>query len=215
MKDLICVGQVKAAILSGTVKIYIKPGTLITAAAQDLAKEKGLHFVVKDESNLQNSSSDAAAFVQIEPQQENNKELILQLVRQVLQSQGLLAETPYDAAVEGKSGLKVVRGDSVRYHAFDATQRNVNVTCQEVIHPQKSRIRSGFLIVDHSDFKRTLMGYEETDIIMEGQLTIAINGSTYTARQGDVIFIPENADVLWSTAGYAKLFYNRYITGGK
>ena len=69
---------------------------------------------------------------------------------------------------------------------------------------------SGFLTIDHSSFTWTLSRYEETDIILEGSLSITIDGKTYRASQGDVLFIPKDSTVIWNAEDHVKLFYTTY-----
>ena len=129
-------------------------------------------------------------------------------MRQVLLSRGQAAE-PY-IAEKDVSGLKVVRGHSVSYEVFDTGNPVTCVKYQEVVSKAESHMSSGFLTIDHSSFTWTLSGYEETDIILEGSLSITIDGKTYRASQGDVLFIPQDSTVIWNAEDHVKLFYTTY-----
>ncbi len=205
MKSLICVSHVKAAAEAGHHELYVEPGAIITAAASDYARDKGIAFIDK-------KTAPAAPAVQ-EPVAAGgvkglDKGLVAEIVRQVLLSRGQSAR-PYREEKDD-SGLKVVRGHSVTYEVFDTGNPVTKVGYREVISKNESHMSSGFLTIDHSSFTWTLTGYEETDIILEGSLSITINGRTYYASQGDVLFIPKDATVVWNAEDHVKLFYSTY-----
>lgn len=215
VKALICVKQIEQVVSLGNRKICIEPGTLITAAAQDLAKEKGITFEMEDNRSSKKKGSFPAVQTFAGQRKNFDKEFILQLVKEVLKSQGMLVHKPYEATVDRESGLKIVRGNSITYDVLDTKQCNTQVTCQEVIHQNEAQTCAGFLTMNDSTVQWTLSGYEETDMIVEGKVTININGNTYTAQQGDVIFIPEKSDVVWNVDEHVKLFYTRYFANKK
>ena len=47
MKSLICVSHVKEAAEAGQHELYVEPGAIITAAASDYARDKGISFIDK------------------------------------------------------------------------------------------------------------------------------------------------------------------------
>ena len=48
------------------------------------------------------------------------------------------------------------------------------------------------------------------DYVIEGTLTITIDGKTYTAHAGDVLFVPANSKVVWGSPDRARVFYATY-----
>ena len=57
---------------------------------------------------------------------------------------------------------------------------------------------AGFLVIENSKFDWELT-YEEIDYVIEGTLTVEINGKTYTAYPGDVLFVPAGSKVVWGS----------------
>ena len=74
---------------------------------------------------------------------------------------------------------------------------------------ESPNIAAGFLKIIDSTFPWHL-SYDEIDFIMEGDVTIKINGKEYTAYTGDIIYIPKGSDVIWSAKEYTKLLYITY-----
>ena len=52
--------------------------------------------------------------------------------------------------------------------------------------------------------------YDEFEYIIEGTLNITMNGRTLTAKKGDIVFIPKNTKVTWSSDECTKFFYCTY-----
>lgn len=211
MRKLVCAAEVKAAAEDGQKIFCIDRGTIITPAAKDLAKELGVEFTLdsyasENHSCPQSKSNHNAAL---------DRDIIYQVVKTVLTNQ-LLAGTaerviqlPFRTEREPKSGLKIVRGRTVNFENFDTGNPAASVAYREVVCKDESKMSAGFLTIEKSSFDWELC-YEEIDIILEGSLSISINGETYEACQGDVLFVPKGSKVTWSSSGYVKLFYVTY-----
>lgn len=217
MKKLVCAEEVKAAAKNGQKKYRIDCDTIITPSAKDLAKELGVEFTVGSasaavenqcckESGLPKTANQVTAL---------DRDVIYQVVKAVL-TNGLLAsvsapalEKPFLTEGDPKSGLKIVRGRSVQFENFDTGKPGTHAAYREVVSKDDSKMSAGFLTIEKSSFDWEL-GYEEIDIILEGSLSITINGKTYEACQGDVLFVPKGSKVTWSSSGYVKLFYVTY-----
>ena len=46
--------------------------------------------------------------------------------------------------------------------------------------------------------------------MIEGTLTVTIDGTTYTAHAGDVLFVPSGSKVTWGSPNKARVFYATY-----
>jgi ethanolamine utilization protein EutQ len=97
----------------------------------------------------------------------------------------------------------------VKFENFDTGDPRTNVAYREVISKDESHMSAGFLTIEKSSFDWELC-YEEIDVILEGCLSITINGETFDAYQGDVLFIPKGSKVTWRSSGYVKLLYVTY-----
>ena len=203
MKKLICVKDVDLIEQQGQKIIYIDERTIITPAARDAAKIYGIDFSSKQESYK--------ASAPITNNQQIDSEMIYKALN-IMMDKGLLngfmdqlSAPPY-VAEKDNGGLKVVRGNTVRFDKFHTTNPNETVFHQELMCTDESSMRAGFLTIEKSSLEREL-SYDEINYIIEGNLTITINGKTFNAYPGDVVFVPSNSKVVWNSSDQAKLFY--------
>lgn len=212
MKKLISTKDIEALILKGEKVFSIDGSEIITPSAQDLAKNNGIIF------------STEAPEVKVQ-QQEVKKPLNVedmdceQMLNffKVMMDKGLLQQMleclkgkslPFEADTDD-SGLKVVRGSSVKMDVFDTGNPDNKVYFQELVSKDESKMSAGFLIIENSKFDWELT-YEEIDYVIEGTLTVEINGKTYTAHAGDVLFVPSGTKVVWGSPDKARVFYTTY-----
>jgi len=118
-------------------------------------------------------------------------------------------QNPNYVADSDPSGLKVVRGNSVKMDVFDTGDPEVKAYYQELVSKEESKMSAGFLTIENSRFEWELT-YEEIDYVIEGTLTVEINGKTYTAYPGDVLFVPSGTNVVWGSPDKARVFYTTY-----
>lgn len=208
MKKLICENDIRALAGNGEKACRIDADTIITPSARDEAARSGIEFV-SEETKTECVSDLANSFSEISPETLNC--LVGLLVERGYISKDLLQETkpkkPYTYEKD-PAGLKVVRGRSVRMEEF--FPGNPKVKYQEVIDKEDSAISSGILVIDHDEYEWT-QNYDENDYVLEGTMTVTINGRSYTAQQGDCVFIPKGATVIMgSKCCYCKVFYNTY-----
>lgn len=221
MKKLICAGDVQKFAAEGGKICYIDSDTLVTAQAKDEAAALGIEFST-DAPSAAPAAAPAAqpAAPATTGGNENmdgiDKDLIYNVLK-ALADKGMLNDVLKDIAPDtdvpyvcetDPSGLKVVRGKTVRMDEF--FEGNPRVTYQELIDKNSSNISSGLLIIDHDTYEWT-QNYDENDYVIEGSMTVTINGRSYTANAGDCIFIPNGATVVMgSKDSYCKVFYNTY-----
>ena len=209
MKKLICVKDVEAVEKQGQKVLYINCKTIITPAAKDAAKVFGIEFSTEQKSsgselsNLANSNSG-----------EIDSQMIYTMLK-ALSDKGLLKglleslpTAPYMAERDG-GGLKLIRGNSVKFDVFDTGNPANKVFYQELISKDESSMSAGFLTIEKSSFEWELT-YEEIDYVIEGTVTVSINGKTYTAYPGDVLYVPSGSKVVWGSPDKAKIFYTTY-----
>ena len=215
MKKLVCANEVKAAAEKGQKRFCVDGNTIITPSANDLAKQLGVEFTVYLSTAENHISEDSCLQRNDNNETVLDRDMIYQVVKAVL-TNSLLAtvpapssEKPFRSDCDSKSGLKIVRGRTVKLETFDTGNPSTNVAYREVVSKDESEMSSGFLTIEKSSFEWELC-YEEIDIILEGSLSITINGETYHAHQGDVLFVPKGSKVTWSSSEYVKLFYVTY-----
>lgn len=54
------------------------------------------------------------------------------------------------------------------------------------------------------------LNYDEIDYVIEGSLSIVINGATVTAGPGELILIPKGSSIKFSVPNYARFIYVTY-----
>ncbi|HFU4060106.1 TPA: cupin domain-containing protein [Streptococcus suis] len=177
---------------------YIEKGTIVTPAAQDEAKKYGISFEC-----CANRSTDT--------ERQITADEILDILKNLLINNSDKSANnmkPY-RFVSHTNGMKLVRGSTVRMDDFDTGTPNTKVGFQELVGQHESKMSAGFLTIERSKFAWKLP-YEEIDYIISGTVTIEIDGQTFVAREGDVLFIPSGSDVVWGSPDNAKLFYTTY-----
>lgn len=204
MKQLITVADVKAAVESNSKSITVDTHTIITPAAKDYAKDKGILFLEDccchtncEETVVGNTG-------------EINVDKVLNALKSIVMGQGGLTNE-FSRKKDSKSGFQIVRGQAdIGFEVFDTGVPGNKVWYKEVLSPSESpHMAAGLLKMMDSSFPWHL-SYDEVDYVLEGSVTITINGEEYTAYAGDVIYIPKDADVVWTAKEYVKLLYITY-----
>lgn len=214
MKKLICAKDIETAKEEGQEVFYVDWDTIITPLAKDAAITYGIEISKRAKTCNTNSSKEGTSHSGKVFDGEIDKDVIYKFFK-TLMDKGLLnevldllSEKPY-VFESDCGGLKLVRGNSVKFDAFDTGNPNDKVLYQELIGKDNSSMSAGFLTIDHSNFNWEL-DYEEIDYVIEGTLTVTINGKTFTAYPGDVLYVPSGSKVVWGSPDKAKLFYIAY-----
>lgn len=74
---------------------------------------------------------------------------------------------------------------------------------------ESPRLGCGLMVMENTTFDWTL-GYDEIDYIIEGTLTIIIDGRRITAGAGELILIPSGSSIQFSVEGKARFIYVTY-----
>lgn len=198
--------------IKGWKTLYVDGSEIITPSAQDLAKNNGIVFTAAAPAPKVQDLG-----VNKTPSIDNiDSEMLLNFFRKMM-DKGLLEEMlqclkqknlPFEAECD-PNGLKVVRGNTVKMDVFDTGNPNAKAYFQELVSKKESKMSAGFLVIENSKFDWELT-YEEIDYVIEGTLTVEINGKTYTAYPGDVLFVPSGSKVVWGSPDKARVFYTTY-----
>lgn len=216
MKKLICVKDIEALNSQGKKIFYIDSNTIITPSAKDAAKTSGIEF--SDETNRCEEQTSCCEENTSKPEKTSGGDIDSNMIYQVLKTmmeKGFLngmfdnAQTQPYYAERDKDGLKLVRGSTVKMEVFDTGNPNNKVFYQELISKDDSKMSAGFLTIEKSSFEWELC-YEEIDYVIEGTLTLEINGKTFTAYAGDVLLVPSGSKVVWGSPDKARVFYATY-----
>lgn len=217
MKKLICAKDVEELNKQGKKVFPIDCKTIITPSAKDAAKLYGIKFSDNPaccEETLVGSACEKISEVAANCGTGIDSNMIFNVLK-TLVDQGMLKgllenvpSLPYNYE-KGPNGLKVVRGNTVKMDYFDTGIPSNKVYYQELISKEDASMSAGFLTIEESKFDWELC-YEEIDYVIEGTLTLTIDGKTYTAYPGDVLFVPSGSKVVWGSPDKAKLFYVTY-----
>jgi len=210
IKKLICAKDMEEFLVSEEKQFYINKNMIVTPSAKDIAKSNGIEIIsekVSEKCEVINSS----VFESLDSKKLLGmfKELVNQgLLQEMLKCLASASSSKFNSECD-ESGLKVVRGRTVKMDVFDTGNLNNKVYFQELISKDESQMGAGILTIEDSKFERELKN-EEIHYVVEGTVTVEINGKTYTANEGDVLFVPNNTKVIWGSLNKAKLFYTTY-----
>ena len=105
--------------------------------------------------------------------------------------------------------LKMVIGNSVILDPFGIglASSGTNVRLKDVITAADgSSMAAGYMALDKGLFPWKLT-YDEIDIILEGSLIITRDNISVNGNPGDVIFIPKNSEITFSTNDKVRFIY--------
>ena len=210
MKKLICAKDVETLKSKGKKVFYIDNDTIITPSAKDAAKACGMEFSTCAECCDEKTSDVVKAIGG-----EIDSNLIYSVLKAML-DKGQLAgifdsssDKPYGYETD-KCGLKLVHGKSVKYEVFDTGNPADKVFYQEIINKDDgSSMNAGFITIEGCTFDWEC-ACEELYHIVEGTLTVTVDGRVYTGKPGDSIFFPKGAKVAFGSPDKMKAFYATY-----
>ncbi|MFV0515816.1 MAG: cupin domain-containing protein [Aminipila sp.] len=221
MKKLICAKDVETLQKQGQKVFYIDEDTLITPSAKDAAKSCGITFstdapapVCVAQTPCEAAAPAVAEAVSCNGEIDAN---MIYTVLKTLADKGLL-QGVLDCAAEKKPylaekdacGLKIVRGSSVQYEALDTGNPSDKVFYQEIINKDDGcSMNAGFITIENCQFDWECV-CEELYHIVEGTLTVTVDGKVYTAQPGDSVFFPNGAKVAFGSPNKMKAFYATY-----
>lgn len=144
---------------------------------------------------------------------EINKAELEKIVRQVLmemaQGSGGGAQSGMVRQVD-PSGIMSIKTETVKPEPFDTGKPGDRVYLKDIVSLEESpRLGFGVMEMDKSTFKWTLR-YDEVDYIIDGELTIIIDGREITGQKGDIVFIPAHSTIEFSAPGFARFMYVVY-----
>ena len=220
MKKLICAKEVEAFAKTGGKICYIDGDTLVTPSAKDAAKAAGIEFSTEAAPVCTTTACEpacTAAPTQAACGDQLDSNMIYTVLK-ALADQGLLQgmfdtttndDKPYKS-MHDKCGLKVVRGNSVKYEVLDTGNPNDKVFYQEIINADDGcSMNAGFITIETCSFEWAC-ACEELYHVVEGTLTVTTPDGVYTAQAGDSVFFPKGAKVVFGSPNKMKAFYATY-----
>lgn len=235
MKKLISAETIRKARAARIMRVEAAlPHCIITAEARTLAAQLGVELVVLEpgqpgctQAPVRCSAASNALEVCSAAQELDDKalkairdgvlasypagslptDLVDQLVRKVVAEQAPPAGTPLFKSFTSSGGIKVIKGDSLRYERFEGAGPGTDVKIVDVVTADdNSSMAAGFMEWKNLFFPWTLT-YDEVDMVLEGELHIRHNGETIVGQAGDVMFIPKNSPIEFGTPSHVRFLY--------
>ncbi len=142
-----------------------------------------------------------------------NQTQLEELIRAVLNeklSAASLAESSYKQRASGVLSVKI---PAVCLHEADKLSTgnpNDRVYTKDVLSLNESpRLGLGVMEMYDTTFNWHL-AYDEVDYVIEGVLSIIIDGKKITASAGECLFIPKDSAIQFSVDGFARFIYVTY-----
>ena len=100
--------------------------------------------------------------------------------------------------------------DVTEEHRMDTGNPNDRVWTRDLFTLEESpRLGCGLMVMEHTTFPWTL-NYDEIDYVVEGTLSILIDGKCVTAGPGEIILIPKGSSIQFSVKDKARFLYFVY-----
>jgi ethanolamine utilization protein EutQ len=232
MKKLITAGSVREAIAAGQRTLEVElPRCILTPEARMVAEEAGLEIVervageaaqpavcataktIEGHEGVAAANEDhiaairAAVLAQLPAGAD--AALVEQLVRKAAQAGGMdnaATQAGFESRT-GAGGIKLVKGDSVRFGLLDGVEGGCQIGITDVVGTADgSSMGAGFMQWENAFFPWTL-NYDEVDLVLEGELHIRQNGETLIGKAGDVLFIPRGSSIEFGTPTRVRFLY--------
>ena len=192
MKKALCASTIENAYSDGQTNIEIDQDTIITPLAQDLIEEYGLNVkVVKSEEKKDASSKNIS------------EELIMSIIKKILKDS---LNNRYVMRLDS-NGLKVIDGSSIHFTDIpNCTDGGSGKYCS-ISYGNSNKSKFGLVRLNHTELTKTI-GNDTYLYISKGALDISINENSCVSKEGDIIFIPKDANVTVKAFKDVELVYS-------
>ena len=218
MKKLICANDIEKLIVNGEKEIYIGKNVILTPSAIDIAKNNEIEIIFNSQAIKEKKEDKMEKVEKITPKNVDTQQM-LDLFRVIIK-EGLLQDMIKQLTAENNSnskfefetdckGFKIIKGNTVKLERIETDDKDSKVYYQELISEEESKISVGFFNMEDSKFE-TENTNEEIFYIIDGEISININGKTYKANKDDVLFIPLDSSIKIESKGITKIFYTSY-----
>lgn len=137
-----------------------------------------------------------------------NMQMIEDIVRKVIEEQ--MNQSQKQNRIEDKSGVIGIKAGEVKPEPFDTGKAGDKVFLKDIFSLEESpRLGAGIMEMEETTFDWTLT-YDEVDYVIEGTLEVIIDGRKVVGNKGDVILIPKNTKIQFSTPNFARFMYVVY-----
>jgi ethanolamine utilization protein EutQ len=185
-------------------EIVLEPGNRLTPSARDYATMMGLTIIQEHDRYITRESRRLA------PQQEVQTPPASPLVACVKEACvnelacQAMAELQCPACPNPKATH--VKSGSFQILPFSTDVPGLKMGLADVITSREANLAAGFMTFDHSELHRR-MACDEVDYVIEGDYVLKVDNQVFRAKPGDVLYIPRGSQVVFSSPGFAKVFY--------
>lgn len=110
----------------------------------------------------------------------------------------------------GVMSIKLPIFDVTEEHRLDTGNPEHHVYTRDLVTVEESpRLGLGLMVMKDTIFDWHL-GYDEIDYMIEGTLSVIIDGRKITAGPGEIMYIPKDSDIQFSVEGTARFIYITY-----
>lgn len=139
---------------------------------------------------------------------ELDKSFIESVIRKIIEEEAAGGEP--ERRVQDPSGVIAIDPKGMELEKFPFPIESEQVWLKDVLTLEESpRLGCGIMELDHTSFAWTLT-YDEVDYVIEGTLEIVIDGRRVTAGPGEIVFIPKDTKIRFSTPDRTRFMYVCY-----
>jgi len=140
-----------------------------------------------------------------------DEKMLENLIRKVLSEQLANCRTDETKTIDRNSGVITIKAPAVQTERFDTGKPGDQVFLKDAVTLEESpRMMFGIMEMKEGSAFDWTLGYDEVDYIIDGALEITVDGVKSTAKKGEIIFIPMNTSVTFSTPDSARFMYVTY-----
>ncbi len=140
---------------------------------------------------------------------EISRQMLEEMIKQVIAEQLSLSKNNFVKHAD-KSGVISVKGDTVKPERFDTGKEGDEVYLKDIFTVDESpRLGCGIMEMKECSFDWTLQ-YDEIDYIIEGTLEIVMGDRKVVGQKGDVMLIPKNTSIQFSSPDFCRFMYVVY-----
>lgn len=140
--------------------------------------------------------------------QDINIQMIESIVKKVIEEQ--MNQSQKQHRIVDKSGVIGIKAEQIKPEPFDTGKAGDKVFLTDLYSLDESpRLGAGIMEMEDTTFDWTLT-YDEVDYVIDGTLEIIIDGRKIVGNKGDVILIPKNTKIQFSTPNFCRFMYVVY-----
>ncbi|WEG72771.1 cupin domain-containing protein [Vagococcus intermedius] len=142
---------------------------------------------------------------------DQSRELIEKVVREILlEKMSGLSDLTKHVDPSGVMSVKLPLLEVNEDDRLDTGNPAHKVYCKDLMTLEESpRLGCGLMVMRDTTFDWTL-DYDEIDYIIDGTLTVIIEGRRITAGPGEIMLIPKGSPIQFSVEGDARFVYVTY-----